>query len=134
MLATALLRTGRWTHVEEEPFAPRRRRRRAFGMTEKPTRIEKDSMGAMTVPANARHGASTHRALDARRRRAVRASPASAQSVRHDRKTDADRKRFDGRDDGARECSPRRFYAPGAGRASKKSRSRLAGVGAERSA
>src|ERR1051325_1078060 len=63
MLATALLRTGRWTHVEEEPFAPRRRRRRAFGMTEKPTRIEKDSMGEMTVPANALHGASTHRSV-----------------------------------------------------------------------
>src|SRR5262249_52018301 len=31
-------------------------------MTEKPTRIEKDSMGEMTVPADALHGASTHRA------------------------------------------------------------------------
>src|SRR6478735_3544465 len=54
-----------------------------------------------------------HRALDAplRSRRAVRASPASAPSVRHDRKTDADRKRFNGRDDRARECSPRRVLA-----------------------
>jgi fumarate hydratase, class II len=32
-------------------------------MTEKPTRIEKDSMGEMTVPADALHGASTHRAV-----------------------------------------------------------------------
>ncbi|HEX4652915.1 MAG TPA: class II fumarate hydratase [Candidatus Udaeobacter sp.] len=32
-------------------------------MTGKPTRIEKDSMGEMTVPAHALHGASTHRAL-----------------------------------------------------------------------
>jgi fumarate hydratase, class II len=32
-------------------------------MTVKPTRIEKDSMGEMTVPAHALHGASTHRAL-----------------------------------------------------------------------
>src|SRR5216117_77815 len=32
-------------------------------MTEKPTRIEKDSMGEMLVPADALHGASTHRAL-----------------------------------------------------------------------
>ncbi len=33
-------------------------------MTSKPTtRIEKDSMGEMTVPANALHGASTHRAV-----------------------------------------------------------------------
>ena len=32
-------------------------------MTEKPTRIEKDSMGEMSVPADALHGASTHRAL-----------------------------------------------------------------------
>src|SRR5690242_5206482 len=32
-------------------------------MTEKRTRIEKDSMGEMTVPANALHGASTHRAV-----------------------------------------------------------------------
>src|ERR1700704_1528948 len=32
-------------------------------MTEKPTRIEKDSMGEMTVPAHALHGASTHRAV-----------------------------------------------------------------------
>ena len=32
-------------------------------MTEKPTRIEKDSMGEMTVPAGALHGASTHRAV-----------------------------------------------------------------------
>src|SRR5882757_359403 len=32
-------------------------------MTEKPTRTEKDSMGEMTLPASALHGASTHRAL-----------------------------------------------------------------------
>jgi fumarate hydratase, class II len=32
-------------------------------MTEKQTRIEKDSMGEMSVPAHALHGASTHRAL-----------------------------------------------------------------------
>src|SRR2546429_9696267 len=32
-------------------------------MTEEPTRIEKDSMGEMTVPAHALHGASTHRAV-----------------------------------------------------------------------
>src|SRR2546428_6019448 len=32
-------------------------------MTQKPTRIEKDSMGEMTVPAGALHGASTHRAV-----------------------------------------------------------------------
>src|SRR6266403_870167 len=32
-------------------------------MTEKPTRIEKDSMGEMSVPADALHCASTHRAL-----------------------------------------------------------------------
>ena len=32
-------------------------------MTEKRTRIEKDSMGEMTVPADALHGASTHRAV-----------------------------------------------------------------------
>jgi len=32
-------------------------------MIEKPTRTEKDSMGEMTVPAHALHGASTHRAL-----------------------------------------------------------------------
>src|SRR6184192_1070035 len=32
-------------------------------MTEKPTRIEKDSMGEMTVPADALHSASTHRAV-----------------------------------------------------------------------
>ncbi len=32
-------------------------------MTDKPTRIEKDSMGEMSVPADALHGASTHRAL-----------------------------------------------------------------------
>src|SRR5205085_6670862 len=56
---------SRWTHLYEveTPFAPRRRRRRAFGMTEKPTRIEKDSMGQMTVPSDALHGASTHRAV-----------------------------------------------------------------------
>ena len=43
--------------------------------------------------------------------KAVRASPASAQSVRHDGKTDANRKRFDGRDVRARGCSPRRVHA-----------------------
>src|SRR5207245_11517143 len=33
-------------------------------MTEKPTRrIEKDSMGEMSLPADALHGASTHRAV-----------------------------------------------------------------------
>src|SRR6267142_1172124 len=32
-------------------------------MTEKRTRIEKDSMGEMTVPTDALHGASTHRAV-----------------------------------------------------------------------
>src|SRR5216117_1402730 len=32
-------------------------------MTEKPTRREKDSMGEMTVPTDALHGASTHRAV-----------------------------------------------------------------------
>src|SRR3954466_12483219 len=32
-------------------------------MTVKPERIEKDSMGEMTVPAHALHGPSTHRAL-----------------------------------------------------------------------
>src|SRR5690348_10947763 len=32
-------------------------------MTEKPTRIEKDSMGEMSLPAHALHGASTHRAV-----------------------------------------------------------------------
>src|SRR3954452_25545683 len=32
-------------------------------MTEKSARIEKDSMGEMTVPAHALHGASTHRAV-----------------------------------------------------------------------
>jgi fumarate hydratase class II len=32
-------------------------------MTQKRTRIEKDSMGEMTVPTNALHGASTHRAV-----------------------------------------------------------------------
>jgi fumarate hydratase class II len=32
-------------------------------MTEKPTRTEKDSMGDMTLPADALHGASTHRAV-----------------------------------------------------------------------
>src|SRR6266403_870157 len=32
-------------------------------MTDKPTRIEKDSMGEMSVPADALHGASTYRAL-----------------------------------------------------------------------
>src|SRR5207248_8161906 len=59
------VRTGRWTHVHEvqKPFAPRQRWRRAFGMTEKRTRIEKDSMGEMTVPTDALHGASTHRAV-----------------------------------------------------------------------
>src|SRR6266536_511638 len=32
-------------------------------MTEKPTRTENDSMGEMTLPADALHGASTHRAV-----------------------------------------------------------------------
>src|SRR5437868_3579867 len=32
-------------------------------MTRKPTRTEKDSMGEMTLPAGALHGASTHRAV-----------------------------------------------------------------------
>src|SRR3989440_8361854 len=32
-------------------------------MTEKPRRIEKDSMGEMSLPAHALHGASTHRAV-----------------------------------------------------------------------
>src|SRR5438034_465009 len=32
-------------------------------MTEKPTRAEKDSMGEMSLPASALHGASTHRAV-----------------------------------------------------------------------
>src|SRR5947209_5795822 len=32
-------------------------------MTDKPTRTEKDSMGEMTLPASALHGASTHRAV-----------------------------------------------------------------------
>src|SRR6266700_1052819 len=32
-------------------------------MTEKPTRTEKDSMGEMTLPADALHGASNHRAV-----------------------------------------------------------------------
>jgi fumarate hydratase class II len=32
-------------------------------MTEKPTRVEKDSMGEMSLPASALHGASTHRAV-----------------------------------------------------------------------
>src|SRR6202007_1865055 len=32
-------------------------------MTEKPTRTEKDSMGEMSLPASALHGASTHRAV-----------------------------------------------------------------------
>src|SRR5207247_9353622 len=32
-------------------------------MTERPTRIEKDSMGEMSLPTNALHGASTHRAV-----------------------------------------------------------------------
>src|SRR5437588_9059902 len=32
-------------------------------MTEKPTRTEKDSMGEMSLPADALHGASTHRAV-----------------------------------------------------------------------
>src|SRR4026209_1006461 len=32
-------------------------------MTEKPTRTEKDSMGEMTLPASALHGASTQRAV-----------------------------------------------------------------------
>jgi len=32
-------------------------------MTERPTRVEKDSMGEMSLPASALHGASTHRAV-----------------------------------------------------------------------
>src|SRR5207249_10661152 len=32
-------------------------------MTDRPTRIEKDSMGEMSLPADALHGASTHRAV-----------------------------------------------------------------------
>ena len=32
-------------------------------MTEKPSRTEKDSMGEITLPADALHGASTHRAV-----------------------------------------------------------------------
>src|SRR5438045_5438002 len=32
-------------------------------MTDRPTRMEKDSMGEMSVPASALHGASTHRAV-----------------------------------------------------------------------
>src|SRR4026209_1903179 len=32
-------------------------------MTENPNRTEKDSMGEMTLPASALHGASTHRAV-----------------------------------------------------------------------
>ncbi len=32
-------------------------------MTDRPTRIEKDSMGEMSLPATALHGASTHRAV-----------------------------------------------------------------------
>src|SRR6476646_6963808 len=32
-------------------------------MTDKPIRTEKDSMGEMTLPASALHGASTHRAV-----------------------------------------------------------------------
>src|SRR5258705_488570 len=54
-----------------------------------------------------------HRAADARprSRKAVRASPALALSVRHDGETDANRKRFDGRDDRAHGCSPRRVHA-----------------------
>src|SRR4029077_18504400 len=53
------------------------------------------------------------RAADAplRSRKAVRASPALAQSVRHDGKTDSNRKRFDGRNDRARGRSPRRVHA-----------------------
>src|SRR5207248_3499384 len=38
-------------------------RRASFGMTERPTRVEKDSMGEMSLPASALHGASTHRAV-----------------------------------------------------------------------
>src|SRR4029450_7240474 len=37
--------------------------RGSFRMIEKPTRTEKDSMGEMTLPADALHGASTHRAV-----------------------------------------------------------------------
>src|SRR5438046_6200926 len=32
-------------------------------MTDRPTRLEKDSMGEMSLPASALHGASTHRAV-----------------------------------------------------------------------
>src|SRR5438034_5465969 len=32
-------------------------------MTDRPTRMEKDSMGEMSLPASALHGASTHRAV-----------------------------------------------------------------------
>src|SRR3977135_2730989 len=32
-------------------------------MTDRPTRVEKDSMGEMSLPASALHGASTHRAV-----------------------------------------------------------------------
>ena len=32
-------------------------------MTDRPTRIEKDSMGEMSLPASALHGASTHRSV-----------------------------------------------------------------------
>src|SRR5881392_349718 len=32
-------------------------------MTERPTRVEKDSMGEMSLPASSLHGASTHRAV-----------------------------------------------------------------------
>src|SRR5206468_10955573 len=50
-------------HAAKKPFPIGRRWRRAVRMTEKPTRIEKDSMGEMLVPADALHGASTHRAV-----------------------------------------------------------------------
>src|SRR6266446_2763690 len=39
------------------------RSRKSTGMSGEATRIEKDSMGEMTVPADALHGASTHRAV-----------------------------------------------------------------------
>ena len=50
------------THAREAVRALRRRHR-ALGMTDKPERIGEDSMGEMTVPADALHGTSTHRAV-----------------------------------------------------------------------
>src|SRR5256884_7481147 len=56
-----------WTRATgfgpEKCFGTGWRWSRRFCMTEKPTRIEKDSMGEMSLPANALHGASTHRAV-----------------------------------------------------------------------